>query len=173
MKSHLEARWARFFDALDIAWEYEHKRFEMDGQRYPYRPDFHLPDHAVIVEVKPHPVTDPELVGKYAAYGPELVRRGECRLFVFCIGRPRPEVNYAAYWGHGERTYSFTRAFGDLAVRLACSSSDHMRFEASPVPAFGDGSCARFADMDPEEVRQDPEFVGAWEEYLRRNGRTS
>ena len=41
-RSRLEAKWAVFFDALDIKWEYELEGFEFsDGQRY--LPDFYLP----------------------------------------------------------------------------------------------------------------------------------
>lgn len=41
-RSRLEARWAVFFDALNIAWEYEAQGYVLaDGT--PYLPDFHLP----------------------------------------------------------------------------------------------------------------------------------
>jgi hypothetical protein len=52
-RSRLEARWAAFFDALDIRWEYE--PLDLDG----YIPDFLLPSgvgllrRVVLVEVKP------------------------------------------------------------------------------------------------------------------------
>ena len=54
-RSRLEARWAVFFDALRIAWEYEPEGFEFaDGERY--LPDFFLPGFCIggiYVEVKP------------------------------------------------------------------------------------------------------------------------
>lgn len=53
-RSRLEARWAVFFDALGIAWEYEPEGFEMeDGFRY--LPDFkcRLPKYAGWYEIKP------------------------------------------------------------------------------------------------------------------------
>lgn len=43
-RSRLEARWAVFFDALGIEWQYEPQGFDMDTFRY--LPDFFLP-HAV------------------------------------------------------------------------------------------------------------------------------
>ena len=47
----LEARWAVFFDALGVKWEYEKEGFELeDGTRY--LPDFWLPERGVWVEVK-------------------------------------------------------------------------------------------------------------------------
>jgi hypothetical protein len=42
-RSRLEARWAVFFDALGIKWEYEKEGYELDDGSY-YLPDFWLPD---------------------------------------------------------------------------------------------------------------------------------
>ena len=54
-RSRMEARWAVFFDALSIHWEYEPEGFECEnGERY--LPDFYLPSfdlHGLYVEVKP------------------------------------------------------------------------------------------------------------------------
>jgi hypothetical protein len=52
-RSRLEARWAVFFDALRIRWEYEQQGYEFDGVRY--LPDFWLPDQKAFVEIKPGP----------------------------------------------------------------------------------------------------------------------
>ena len=53
-RSRLEARWAVFFDALGIEWLYEHEGYETPGGWY--LPDFWLPRHNLIVEVKPYPI---------------------------------------------------------------------------------------------------------------------
>lgn len=51
-RSRLEARWAVFFDAADIEYEYEPEGFELeDGTRY--LPDFYLPEYEWYVEIKP------------------------------------------------------------------------------------------------------------------------
>lgn len=50
-RSRLEARWAVFFDAAGIKYEYEPEGYEVDGTRY--LPDFYLPELDVHVEVKP------------------------------------------------------------------------------------------------------------------------
>ena len=42
-RSRLEARWAVFFDAMGIKWEYEKEGFDLGAQGY-YLPDFWLPD---------------------------------------------------------------------------------------------------------------------------------
>lgn len=50
-RSRLEARWAVFFDAYGIKYQYEPEGFEVEGYRY--LPDFYLPDFETFVEVKP------------------------------------------------------------------------------------------------------------------------
>jgi hypothetical protein len=58
-RSRLEARWAVFFDALGIKWEYEPEGFEFsDGVKY--LPDFLLTDFGVYAEVKPKQLTETE-----------------------------------------------------------------------------------------------------------------
>lgn len=51
-RSRLEARWAVFFDALGVRYEYEPEGFELPDGRY--LPDFYLPDirDGVYIEVK-------------------------------------------------------------------------------------------------------------------------
>ena len=50
-RSRLEARWAVFYDALGIRWEYEREGFDLDGIWY--LPDFYLPTHNYWIEIKP------------------------------------------------------------------------------------------------------------------------
>jgi hypothetical protein len=50
-RSGLEARWAVFFDALGVRYEYEHQGLDVDGVLY--LPDFWLPDSSAFVEIKP------------------------------------------------------------------------------------------------------------------------
>ena len=50
-RSRLEARWAVFFDALGVEYEYEPEGYEFDdGTRY--LPDFYLKDIQMFVEIK-------------------------------------------------------------------------------------------------------------------------
>lgn len=49
-RSRLEARWAVFFDALNVEWRYEPEGFMVAGK--PYLPDFWLPQLHIWVEVK-------------------------------------------------------------------------------------------------------------------------
>lgn len=49
-RSRLEARWAVFFDALGIKWEYEKEGYDLDGIYY--LPDFWLPELKCFIEIK-------------------------------------------------------------------------------------------------------------------------
>lgn len=51
-RSRLEARWAVFFDSLDIRWEYEPQGYWVGEDRRPYLPDFYLTDLGWWIEVK-------------------------------------------------------------------------------------------------------------------------
>lgn len=58
-RSRLEARWAVFFDAADIKYEYEPEGFILNDGTH-YLPDFYLPDFKLYVEVKPNEKTRQE-----------------------------------------------------------------------------------------------------------------
>lgn len=51
-RSRLEARWAVFFDAMGIEYQYELEGFDL-GEAGWYLPDFYLPESGWFVEVKP------------------------------------------------------------------------------------------------------------------------
>lgn len=51
-RSRLEARWAVFFDRLNIPWEYEPQGYVVGPQQVPYLPDFWLPELSLWAEVK-------------------------------------------------------------------------------------------------------------------------
>lgn len=51
-RSRTEARWAVFFDAIGLRWEYEPEGFRLDDGTW-YLPDFWLPEAQVWLEVKP------------------------------------------------------------------------------------------------------------------------
>ncbi len=59
-RSRLEARWAVFFDALGIQWEYEKEGYDL-GEAGWYLPDFWLPQVEMWAEVKPAPFTAEEM----------------------------------------------------------------------------------------------------------------
>ena len=54
-RSRLEAKWAVFFDAMGIRYEYEYEGYERhfgNGETIKYLPDFYLPDSGLHAEVK-------------------------------------------------------------------------------------------------------------------------
>lgn len=51
-RSRLEVRWAVFFDALGIKWEYELEGFDLGNAGY-YLPDFYIPSWDMYLEIKP------------------------------------------------------------------------------------------------------------------------
>lgn len=79
-RSRLEARWAVFFDALGVRYEYELEGFETtSGPDYRYLPDFYLPDFDVYCEVKPSDeklFEESEKIGTCVDYNNTPVSRG-------------------------------------------------------------------------------------------------
>jgi hypothetical protein len=82
MRSRLEARWATFFDALDIPWEYEPEGYEDGATRY--LPDFWMPTLGCFAEVKP---TWPDEAEQAKAH---LLVEGTGKPLYFLIGTPVP-----------------------------------------------------------------------------------
>ena len=58
-RSRLEARWAVFFGALGIDWEYEKEGYDLGNTGF-YLPDFWLPQVKMWAEVKPEKLNDTE-----------------------------------------------------------------------------------------------------------------
>ncbi len=58
-RSRLEARWAVFFDALNIEYHYEPEGYSLEGT--PYLPDFWLPKQNCFVEIKGEKPTEEEM----------------------------------------------------------------------------------------------------------------
>lgn len=58
-RSRTEARWAVFFNALDLRWEYEKEGYVLPSGAY--LPDFFLPEGNLWVEVKGAEPTDDEI----------------------------------------------------------------------------------------------------------------
>lgn len=97
-RSRLEARWAVFFDALEIEWEYEKEGFALDDGTN-YLPDFWLPQVRMWAEVKGQDFTQEE-VRKC-----ELLAAGTGRHCLMLNGAPDGRVFWAAT-GWDERNNS-------------------------------------------------------------------
>lgn len=100
-RSRIEARWAVFFDALDIVWEYEREGYELDSGRR-YLPDFWLPQQRYWIEIKgTYPPTEERR--KISAFAHEMPD-DEVFMFVgsdFRVPRLNPEHDYRleGAWG--------------------------------------------------------------------------
>lgn len=90
-RSRLEARWAVFFDALGVKWEYESEGYNLDEAGW-YLPDFWLPDFKLWVEIKSDTPTDIE-VTKLEAVCEITKSRG-----IFFLGIPENVDD--CFWRH-------------------------------------------------------------------------
>jgi hypothetical protein len=97
-RSRLEARWAVFFDALNINWEYESEGYVLPNGKN-YLPDFYLPQVNMYVEVKPKIGFDEIALSKCK----ELVMSLKCGILL-AEGMPgsTPVINGYEY---GEQLY--------------------------------------------------------------------
>lgn len=89
-RSRLEARWAVFFDAMGIKYEYESEGYDLGALGW-YLPDFWLPDAKWHVEVKPENVDPNELKrAQYFDNNPP----GDSMGVIFLIGQPTIPSTY-------------------------------------------------------------------------------
>ncbi|MGW1399279.1 hypothetical protein ACWCRF_11525 [Streptomyces sp. NPDC002405] len=100
-RSRLEARWAVFFDRLDIRWEYEPQGFILPlphDDTTPYLPDFLLPDCGTWIEVKgAEEDLDHQLMTAAALHLPDpKPNMGGPRIMI--LG-PIPEAPRSGDWG--------------------------------------------------------------------------
>jgi hypothetical protein len=91
-RSRLEARWAVFFDAAGIKWDYEPEGFYLDGVRY--LPDFFLLDQEIYIEIKPRGFYggryDSDEMRKTQEKLKKLATGSGCNVFLI-IGSPNPD----------------------------------------------------------------------------------
>jgi hypothetical protein len=138
-RSRLEARWAVFFDELDINYHYELEGFELNEEWY--LPDFYLPDEepSSWIEVKPEvPSSQTEwkellkLLIELAKYKRENV--------IAILGEPYPG-EYTLYW------VGYKRDEEGLALPRIDAFPDQ-----SVVFAESDCGALHLAHIDPENM---------------------
>lgn len=93
-RSRLEARWAVFFDALGVAYEYEPEGFQLSNGEC-YLPDFYLPIMQIYVEVKSANVRFIEHKDNYVSFSKDTWKYG---LFAHDIS----EAGYGAWFVFGD-----------------------------------------------------------------------
>ena len=137
-RSRLEARWAVFFDALNIKYVYEPDGFELDGG-YRYLPDFYLPETETYVEIKPEDAFEikmtcdgilfPENAAKYA-YATNAITLDMGKMFLIAFGDPY----HALSWPIAGESVSNSHLFYvaecavHMVMRLANEHSDTTEF---------------------------------------------
>lgn len=70
-RSRLEARWAVFFDAAGIEYQYEPEGYKLSNGKI-YLPDFYLPDFNIYAEIKADREHDNGLSGVFALEASDL-----------------------------------------------------------------------------------------------------
>lgn len=124
-RSRTEARWAVFFDALGIRWDYEKDGFDLGGEGQ-YLPDFWLPAFKCYAEVKGQDFTVRE------ANLCRLLARKSGYPVIMLPGVP-DDLKYLAEGPDGLlREHVFT-ADAELLV-LAIEKARHARFEHGETP---------------------------------------
>lgn len=101
-RSRTEARWAVFFDAAGLRFQYEPEGFSIRSGCY--LPDFYLPDVRLFFEVKGAEPTDEER-RKCA----ELCEQAECELLL-AVGNPEERFNLIWFDRAGERPERYVLA---------------------------------------------------------------
>ena len=126
-RSRLEARWAVFFDAAGIEYQYEPEGFEVnfDGKIYRYLPDFYLPQFDKYVEVKPNKqklLEDSEKLSVMIDWGATPISRGLIilgQIPYYANADGIPEFNYI-FWSDGVASsyvsFLFSMKIGELFV---------------------------------------------------------
>ena len=92
-RSRLEARWAVFFDAARIRYEYEPEGYEVDGIKY--LPDFYLPDLDVHVEVK---ADRPGIINDIIKCSKVIYWGGAIKTIIFLRNVPHLDTFYGGHW---------------------------------------------------------------------------
>jgi hypothetical protein len=118
-RSRLEARWAVFFDALGIKYEYEKEGFDLDGVQY--LPDFWLPEQDCWVEIKGQEPTEEEK-GKAEL----LAYFGDKPVYILWGEIQAPEVEYSRseYIRYAAKMFWFKK----------CSASFYAPRDSNPFP---------------------------------------
>jgi hypothetical protein len=119
-RSRLEARWAVFFDAAGIEWQYEVEGFNVNGTYY--LPDFWLPGLKTFVEIKP------DTNSAFAAESllRDLVNAQNCHGIII-FDRPNVETPPEMLYLSGNNVSG--RWLGNVGSWLECIFCHHVRLE--------------------------------------------
>lgn len=141
-RSRLEARWAVFFDAMGIAWQYEPQGYVLPGDVC-YLPDFLLTDCATWIEVKgSDSALDRSLMQLAAVNLPQIPCRGESGPSLMILGPiPEPVAEDVGDWGwveldRSEESYVSRGGFGSFLKNMRPWWHDGNNSESWTVPVL-------------------------------------
>lgn len=139
-RSRLEARWAVFFDAANIAWEYEKEGYSVKGSYY--LPDFYLPQQAAFFEVKGTADYNEallqnlaDLTGKRVILAVGNIPEGRDWK---CDGKWQ---GFRTFFPAGEPENDFAVAWGDRDMFLSCDGCGSIRLMNELYATLKDGCC--------------------------------
>jgi hypothetical protein len=189
-RSRLEARWAVFFDAMGVHYEYEPQGFDIDGVWY--LPDFYIPDWKLYLEIKPEKYweTEPKLYDEALEKLCRLVHQGT-KAWMIC-GRPfansyvfqepfnfEPSLDFAyKYWAHWSYIFSDCRrcagisfeyegGWGEIGTHT-CGDHDSWPFALGSriVKAYNIAARTKFDATTPDKVKALPAEVGSGDYFV-------
>ena len=137
-RSRLEARWAVFFDALGVKWEYEREGYDLGDVGY-YLPDFWLPEAGWHAEVKPLGFADesPQAAQKLNCFDDDPP--DESWGLILLVGLPelvtQSAIKKSAFW-KGSTTYVSVRCgvYSAERINTAVRAARAARFEHGETP---------------------------------------
>lgn len=145
-RSRLEARWAVFFDALKVEYEYEVEGFDLDGVWY--LPDFWLPKLSVWFEVKGPPVEPGDEAWEKAE---RLAAATELYVYLFAGQFPTRPNNLV-----GRRFNAFDKFLPDRTMPLLAwwfQCEECRLFQPGPNPTDLPCGCFMGPDANDEVVQ--------------------
>lgn len=151
-RSRLEARWAVFFDALGVKYEYEPQGFTFDDGTC-YLPDFYLPDCDLWIEVK-------GLASDSDSHKIELFREHHT---LIVLGSIPPETDDIVNWAYdtfGDWTY-FSTGWDFPYLPCVCPKCGKFGFEFDGRGARVCGNKC-FPDFDKGYSADDPRIINAY-----------
>lgn len=153
-RSRLEARWAVYFDALGIQWEYEKEGYDLPCGAY--LPDFWLPQVDSWAEVKAAQFTQQELTKCFQLH------LGTLKPVILLSGLPRfamfPAIERAEF-NHG--AWDIEVVILDLAEGHEYWKWEH-RFYTDPgwdAVAYGDIDNPEFGEEFVQEIQVQPVYA--------------
>ena len=148
-RSRLEARWAVFFDALGIRWEYEKEGYDLGAAGW-YLPDFWLPDQRYWFEVKPSDLRPlPDAINKAFALAVATKRH------VF-VAPGMPELG-ALYWFRPDEAFQHN---SEYFTGMSWCHNDSLGYKIGAVGMSCDDwdQASGFSEFTTEH----PSIIGAY-----------